>query len=225
MKFQHPMFDFHGNLNRHPIKAHRLPAPSRLRHLRNQRTHKTRLAAAAHLYRSAHHLALLQVHALAGQQVVQRAQPLRPRQAVHNAQHTPYGCVNATRLIKPGLTGEVIGEKCDGWPPVTAGLQAHSQTQKPPQHDVLSVVRSLRIDARHQAPARVLWRIHVFANLRCIFANFETSASCHLVQSVTVDLRRLRLSWKSLAVCKTDVFVGREVLHLAQLDQRLICVL
>ena len=43
MKFQHAMFDFHGHSNhhhprkpqRHLVKAHRLPAPSRLSHLRS----------------------------------------------------------------------------------------------------------------------------------------------------------------------------------------------
>jgi hypothetical protein len=68
MKFQHLMFDFHGDLNRHHprkphrhlVKAHRLPAPSRLSHLSNQRIHKARLATAAQLHGRAHHLALLQ---------------------------------------------------------------------------------------------------------------------------------------------------------------------
>jgi hypothetical protein len=55
MKIETLTFDFHGHSNRHHprkphrhlVKAHRLPAPSRLSHLRNQRIHKARLATAA----------------------------------------------------------------------------------------------------------------------------------------------------------------------------------
>jgi hypothetical protein len=56
MKIETLTFNFHGDLNRHHprkphshlVKAHCLPAPSRISHLRNQRIHKARLAAATH---------------------------------------------------------------------------------------------------------------------------------------------------------------------------------
>jgi hypothetical protein len=70
MKIETLTFNFHGELNRYPIKAQRLLAPSRLNHMRHQRIHAACFADAAQLKNNLRHPALIQVHALAGRHVV-----------------------------------------------------------------------------------------------------------------------------------------------------------